>query len=129
MTPNSLQDELWRCLINAQSDESGTVTLEFCYPETLSAFRGHFPGNPILPGVCLFQSLRIGLEQVWSTPLRLAEIVNAKFIAPVLPGATLHFNVRESDRSGDLVSVKVRVTRGDERVAEFSIKLLVIAKP
>ena len=125
---NSLHDQLRQCLVCAQAGEPGTVTLEFCYPETLTAFRGHFPGNPILPGICLFQSLRIGLEQVRGVQLRISEIGNAKFLAPVRPGATLRYAIRESDRDG-VAAVKVVVTRGDERVAEFSVKLQHLPKP
>jgi len=126
---NSVQCELRQCLLCAQSGEDGAATLEFRYPETLAAFRGHFPGKPILPGICLLQSLRIGLEQAWGTPLRLAEIANAKFLTPIRPGEMLRFNVRESGRDAVAISVKAKITREDERVAEFSIKLQRLAKP
>lgn len=76
------------------------------------AFEGHFPGNPLLPGVSLLaEVLEVLLhdpalsERVGSRP----RIAIAKFLAPVLPGATLdlrlqlngtkvQFDVRQGDR-------------------------------
>ena len=118
-----LQDELNDCFLSAQTTDTGSVAMEFCYPASFTGFQGHFPNDPILPGVCILQSLRIGLEKAWQVPLRLAEIVNAKFIAPTRPGETLLFSVRESERQDGRISTKTKVTRNGERVAEFSVKL------
>ena len=76
------------------------------------AFAGHFPGQPLLPGVALLAEV---LEAVLDTP-GLAALVGAaprigaaKFLAPVRPGAQLtlqleagprgvRFEVREGER-------------------------------
>lgn len=76
------------------------------------AFAGHFPGQPLLPGVSLLAEV---LEAVLDDPA-LAVLVGpsprlgaAKFLAPVRPGARLtlrleagprglRFDVREGDR-------------------------------
>jgi 3-hydroxymyristoyl/3-hydroxydecanoyl-(acyl carrier protein) dehydratase len=76
------------------------------------AFVGHFPGNPLLPGVSLLAEV---IEAIRSDPA-LRERVGpcprigiAKFLAPVLPGATLElmlrptgtrvqFDIRQGDR-------------------------------
>jgi len=118
-----LQDEIKRCLLTDRLGEAGAVVLEFSYPEGFLGFRGHFPGDPILPGVCMFQSLRIGLEHAWRAPLRLVEIVSAKFISPSRPGDMLVFTARPCATQGTAITMKTRVTRGDKRVAEFTVIL------
>lgn len=119
-------DELHSALVGAEANPPGAApgaTLEFRYPPSFVGFRGHFPDDPILPGVCLLQSLRLGLEKAWGAPLKLAGVRNAKFVAPVRPGDTLRFAVTETARSADVVSAKAKVTRAGERVAEISIQL------
>ena len=76
------------------------------------AFAGHFPGQPLLPGVSLLAEV---LEAVLDEPALAAlvgmspRLASAKFLAPVLPGADLvvqlepgprglRFEVREGDR-------------------------------
>jgi 3-hydroxyacyl-[acyl-carrier-protein] dehydratase len=76
------------------------------------AFDGHFPGNPLLPGVSLLaeviEAVRADRELDACVGPKL-RIGIAKFLAPVLPGAVLelqlrvsgarvHFDVRQGDR-------------------------------
>ena len=87
-----------------------TVTLHIA-PDH-AAFAGHFPGQPLLPGVLLLAEV---LEAVLEDPALAASvgpaphIVAAKFQAPVRPGAQLalhllsgprglRFEVREGER-------------------------------
>jgi 3-hydroxymyristoyl/3-hydroxydecanoyl-(acyl carrier protein) dehydratase len=129
MEAASLEDELKHCLLSNTAGEAGVVVLNFFYPEGFLGFRGHFPGDPILPGVCILQSLRIGLEQAWQVPLRLVEIVTAKFVSPSRPGDQLVFTTRPGGTEGAVVTMKTKVTRGDERVAEFTVNLERIPVP
>ena len=65
------------------------------------AFAGHFPGQPLLPGVSLLAEV---LEAVLDEPA-LATIVgsrpriaSAKFLAPVRPGAQLTLRLEAAGR-------------------------------
>ena len=54
-------------------------------------FAGHFPGHPVVPGVCLMQIVQEVAETVLSTgpgALRLARADQMKFIAPIDPRNT-----------------------------------------
>ncbi|MES1163298.1 MAG: 3-hydroxyacyl-ACP dehydratase [Rhizobacter sp.] len=78
------------------------------------AFAGHFPGQPLLPGVALLAEV---LEAVLDEPALAASVGPAprigatKFLAPVRPGASLTIRLEAGPRS-----VRFEVREG-ERIA------------
>lgn len=74
-------------------------------------FNGHFPGNPIMPGVLILESLAqlsgllgleaMGEEQAKNTVYYFAGIDHARFKKPVVPGDRLEMEARYvSDKRG-----------------------------
>lgn len=56
------------------------------------AYAGHFPGQPILPGVVLLDEALVALAALAAeqeNPAPRCEIKSAKFLSPVLPGESL----------------------------------------
>ena len=79
------------------------------------AFAGHFPAQPLLPGVTLLAEV---LEAVLTEPAlaarigRAPRIASAKFLAPVRPGAQLVVQLQASERA-----IRFEVREGDRVVA------------
>lgn len=59
------------------------------------ALPGHFPGQPLVPGVMLLEQVALAL-QAWRAQ-RLSRVIEAKFIAPLLPGETATLRLDASD--------------------------------
>ncbi|WP_121808221.1 3-hydroxyacyl-ACP dehydratase [Mucilaginibacter kameinonensis] len=48
-------------------------------------FKGHFPGNPVVPGVCMMQMIKEVLENYSGKKLRLIKADNIKFLSFIDP--------------------------------------------
>lgn len=48
-------------------------------------YQGHFPGNPISPGVCSIQTIRECCEEALDCPLRIDTIDQCRFLSLLTP--------------------------------------------
>lgn len=64
-------------------------------------FKGHFPGNPVMPGVCMMQIIKEITEQIIGYSVTLTQSNNIKFMALINPEVTpllrLEFEITEAD--------------------------------
>ncbi|HLU51883.1 MAG TPA: hypothetical protein VKZ42_06935 [Flavobacteriaceae bacterium] len=81
-------------------------------------FKGHFPGNPVTPGVCMMQIIKELTEKIVQHKLFLQNAVNVKFMALINPETTprLQLQLEISKEGENLVKVK-NTTTFDETVA------------
>ncbi|OHE85298.1 MAG: hypothetical protein A3G75_04305 [Verrucomicrobia bacterium RIFCSPLOWO2_12_FULL_64_8] len=102
-------------------------------------FRGHYPGNPIMPGVlicesvfqsgCIFLSKQLaakGEDLSRYTPV-LTRITEVKFKNPVKPGDELIIEVRLKDRLGRFMFLSGSVRTADNRkvlTVDFGVALV-----
>lgn len=68
-----------------------------------AGFRGHFPGRPVLPGVCQILALSVLANRAAGRPLRLNEVSRAKFLSVIEPEDEVHFEFTLS--RGDATTV------------------------
>ena len=62
------------------------------------AIPGHFPGNPIVPGVLILDEVLRAAEQ-WRGQLRLKCVESVKFAAPLEPGTAFSIELHGEDES------------------------------
>jgi UDP-3-O-[3-hydroxymyristoyl] N-acetylglucosamine deacetylase/3-hydroxyacyl-[acyl-carrier-protein] dehydratase len=96
-------------------------------------FQGHFPGNPIMPGVLIIEAMaQTSCVMFLSRPEmrgRLAyflSITKAKFRKPVIPGDLLELNVEVMRNSITRGKVKGNAYVNDKLVAEAEFMFIII---
>lgn len=70
-------------------------------------FEGHFPNNPIMPGVCMIQIIKELTENFESKQLFLSKVSNVKFMAIINPFINPILDIDLSiSRENDEIKVK-----------------------
>jgi len=81
------------------------------------AFRGHFPGMPIVPGVVLLDEVLHVLER--EVGVAVAQISQAKFLSPVQPGEQVELRYEP----GNAESLRFTLTCGDRQIATGAVRV------
>jgi len=97
--------------------ENGNFTARIVLNKDHDIFKGHFPGNPVTPGVCMMQIVKELTEECTGTQLFLKSASNVKFMAIInpfeTPELTLQLDVTEHEQD-----IKVKnVTAFGETIA------------
>lgn len=63
-------------------------------------YEGHFPGMPVLPGVCMLHIVKGCVSEILHAPVRFAGIGNCKFLSVVNPKEEDRLLLRLSMKEG-----------------------------
>ena len=100
-------------------------------------FTGHFPGNPIMPGVLILEAMGqtggvLLLNSVLNPEDKLVyfmQINNAKFRKPVVPGDQLYMELEITNKKSKIVTMKGKSYVSEVLVAEADFMAGVIDRP
>lgn len=100
-------------------------------------YQGHFPGNPILPGVLvcesIFQSGAILIARVLEGAMEnavpvLTRISNAKFKHPVRPGETIDIEVHLKEKLGNACFMEGVATVNGKTIVSIDFACAAVSK-
>ncbi len=85
-----------------QTETGVTATIQIHKEHDI--FKGHFPGNPVMPGVCMIQIIKELTEKATDKELFLSVSSNIKFMAIINPekNDVLVLNLIISEVDGDI---------------------------
>ena len=79
-----------------------------------SVYKGHFPGNPISPGVCNMNMIRECAEKITGSRLRIKEIAHCRFLSLITPQNTPKLTVSLNMAEEDDLSYNVTANISDK---------------
>jgi 3-hydroxyacyl-[acyl-carrier-protein] dehydratase len=118
-------------IINIDNDDSaiGIKNVTANEPQ----FTGHFPGNPIMPGVLLIEAMaqtagaicarKLGSE---NSLVYFMTIDNARFRKPVVPGDRVEFHVVKQKQRGNIWKYHCDAMVDGQKVAEADVGAMMI---
>ena len=106
--------------INSISTGGTQTTALITINKDHEVFRGHFPGNPVTPGVCMMQIIKELTEKVVDKKLFMHSSSNIKFMALINPEKTpdlvlilditeteTGYKVKNETRFGETIALKL----------------------
>src|SRR6185295_12355612 len=73
-------------------------------------FNGHFPGQPVVPGVCMVQMLKEILEHLFGKPFAMKQASQLKFLSILDPNKVRNLDVEISVLKEDADDLKISGT-------------------
>lgn len=102
--------------------ENGSIIAHIILNKDHDIFKGHFPGNPVTPGVCMMQIVKELTEEFTGSQLFLKSASNVKFMAIINPVETpelkLQLDITESEEE---VKVKNTTSFGETIALKMSV--------
>lgn len=80
--------------ITSFEHENGIVAAEVSFNATDAIFKGHFPGQPVVPGACMLQMEKELLEKAIGQHVQLRKAGNIKYISHITPDAVCIFRIQ-----------------------------------
>ena len=103
--------------VNSISTEASISTVAITINKDHQIFEGHFPDNPVTPGVCMMQIIKELTERIVGKKLFLQSSSNIKFMAIINPNVTPDL-VLTLDISKNEAGYKVKnISKFEETVA------------
>ena len=98
-------------IIQSFADEDGIVKATIEINASHKIFEGHFPGQPVVPGVCMMQIVKELLEKAILKETRLSKADHIKFLSVINP---LENNIAQVELkyliTGDEINLTATIT-------------------
>lgn len=112
---------MWYSYITAGLDNEGDVVAQVTTDQLSPWFAGHFPGDPILPGIAQLHMVTETVAQVLDKQLTLQSLARIKFKKIIRPGDILDIHVHAGKKENHY---QFRLTSNQEDVCSGRLVLV-----
>jgi 3-hydroxyacyl-[acyl-carrier-protein] dehydratase len=117
--------EIKKSMLGLSEIPGNNITARFIFQPDFTGFKGHFPGKPVLPGVCKIQAVISMIEKWHEKNVCLKEISLAKFFASVSCNQEILISSGKLVDGPDETKIRASVTSDGKKIAELHLKLSV----
>jgi 3-hydroxymyristoyl/3-hydroxydecanoyl-(acyl carrier protein) dehydratase len=97
----------WQELTHIRVSGEDEITAEVRVEAQSPWFSGHFPGDPVLPGIAQLFLVRRVIEEARDCRLRISEIRRVRFKQVIRPGDALQLQVTPLPETADAYAFRV----------------------
>ncbi len=114
-------DEIEKALTELTVSGGGSYRAALVFGGGFTGFKGHFPGNPVLPGVCQILVFSVLAERAAGRKLKLGGIPRAKFLSVIEPGERAEFRFSLAEKDGVFVLAGETSSESKGTVGKFKL--------
>ena len=119
----SLYNDLKNSEISILKKNHGDINAVFRFKNELDLFKGHFPGNPILPGIFQIEMVKYSLEKSFDICLSIKSVKKTKFSSLIHPGKTVYVDIMMNKEKNSLFNVKAILRVSDTIAGKINLIL------
>ena len=108
--------------IQSVSDEQGVISASLEINTAHKIFQGHFPGQPVVPGVCMMEMVKEVTETVTGKEIFLQKADNIKFLSVIDPNQNRNVNARITYANGENRRITFEATLFKEDIVYLKFK-------
>ena len=110
--PSDFQSQPWQLDLNAQRLDSNAIVADISFPPDSPWFSGHFPGEPILPGIAQIALVEAAIQQVNGRQWRVGAVKRTRFKQIIEPNDLVDILIEPHQDSQDTFSFQIN-TKGE----------------
>ncbi|MBU0943108.1 MAG: hypothetical protein KJ804_12715 [Proteobacteria bacterium] len=111
---------MWYSYITIQQSDDGAITAKVTTDSQSPWFAGHFPGDPILPGIAQLKMVTDVIAKALEKDLHLIGLTRIKFKKLIRPGVMLDIHASSTKQENNF---SFRITSNRENVCSGTLTL------
>lgn len=109
--------------VQLDSSEEGEYLLNMEVNPSSHVFEGHFPSQPVLPGVTIMAAVKRAVQVALNQEIQLDSMSTCKFLRPIIPGENNTYRIQLSiSEADDLYVVKSVIAQDDQVYSKLSAR-------
>jgi len=112
-------------IIQSQTESENQILVSIKLIAGHAIFKGHFPGQPVLPGVCMMEMVTEIMEEYLQRPFRISSGPLIKFLRMIDPNKNpvIHFEIKYRSYPAG-IDTHGKIFSGEEIFMKFQLNLI-----